>query len=105
MTGQITVWEPALAQARSEVVDIHDELAGVRSRLSRRAADLVADGWQGPAAGQYARAWDDWEQASGDVLGALLALSTAMAVAYAELVAADTSVAAAASRLSARLGG
>ncbi|MGC4110882.1 MAG: WXG100 family type VII secretion target [Nocardioides sp.] len=105
MTGQIAVEGAAFERARREVVDTHEELERERARLVREAAELLDDGWQGPAATQYARAWAEWEVGADRVVDALGRLSSAMAAARVELALADTSAAAGSARLLARLGG
>ncbi|HEX3930885.1 MAG TPA: WXG100 family type VII secretion target [Nocardioides sp.] len=103
--GRLAIDEPAFERARRDVVEAHDAVERGRRALSGQARELFADGWRGPAAREYARAWEEWESGAGQMVGALLALSTAMAVAGAELVGADSAVAAQSGRLHARLDG
>jgi uncharacterized protein YukE len=95
--------DPVFERARRQVVEAHDELERGRRALSSQARELFADGWRGPAAGEYARAWAQWESGAGQLIGALPSLAAAMGAARVELVDADSAVAAQSSRLRARL--
>ena len=79
-----------------------DGLRRGATTLARGAGDLFG-GWRGVAAGQYARAWQEWEEGVDRVLLALLSLTGAMDVARAGLAASDEEAAGRASRLGGRL--
>jgi uncharacterized protein YukE len=101
---QIEWQRPAFEQARRDVMDTHDALRRTRATLARETAELFVGGWSGPAAGQYERAWSEWEHGVESVLGSLLGLVEAMDDATDRLVGADWSVAGQAGQLSRRLG-
>jgi uncharacterized protein YukE len=103
VTVQIDLQHSAFERARREVMEAHDGLRRGRDSLSRRAEGLLSGGWTGVAAGQYARAWSEWEHGAERVLGSLLHLSAAMETARARLSASDAEASARASYLEVRL--
>jgi uncharacterized protein YukE len=92
----------AFVRARQEIAASHDGLRRGAMSLCRSAGELL-EGWRGVAAGQYARAWEEWEQGTGRVLASLLDLTRAMDLARAELEASDDEAAGRAAYLRARL--
>ena len=104
MTVEIQLQEGAFAWARREVVEAHDELRRGRDALREDARELMAAGWRGVAADQYADAWTDWEEAAELVLRSLLELGEAMRVAHGGLSMSDSEAGHGVGRLVARLG-
>jgi WXG100 family type VII secretion target len=105
VTGEISLQDSAFVRARRDVVDTHDSLRHRRAGLSDEAPALVADGWRGAAADQYARAWADWEQGAELVLRSLNDLTRAMEAAHEVLSASDAEAALRAGCLRGRLEG
>lgn len=99
----IEVEDRAFAQARGDVLDVHERLARRLHGLHGVARDLLDDEWRGRAAEQYAEAWADWERGAEAMLNSLADLAVAMAGARRELTAADAVVAAGVASLRARL--
>lgn len=57
---------------------VADSSATLRAALDALAAlvtELLGGSWDGPAASQFARDWDEWEAAARAVLGALETMS------------------------------
>jgi uncharacterized protein YukE len=104
VTGEINLQDRAFDRARQDVVDSHDDLRRRRDALSQAARGLLADGWRGVAADQYAEAWDEWERGAELVLRGLVDLTAAMNVAHGELATSDAEAGLGAAYLRARLG-
>lgn len=104
MSVRIGLDGDAFGRARGEVVAAHHDLERGAASLWQGARDLLG-GWRGVAAGQYARAWAEWEDGTARVLRSLLDLSGAMEVARGRLGGSDAEAAARASYLRSRLEG
>jgi uncharacterized protein YukE len=104
VTAEINLQDDAFDRARQDVVETHDDVRRRRDALSQAARGLLADGWRGVAADQYADAWEEWERGAELVLRGLLDLTAAMNVAHGELSASDTQAGLGAAYLRARLG-
>lgn len=95
--------DQAFGRARGEVMAAHDVLRRGASSLTRSARDLLGDGWRGVAAGQVARAWDEWEEGVQDILGSLIDLVAAMDTARGGLLSSDGEAAGRATAVRVRL--
>jgi uncharacterized protein YukE len=105
VTAEINVQDHAFERVSVDLVEAHDELLRGRDALVTAAQDLVADGWRGVAADQYADAWDEWAAGADRVLRSLLDLTGAMRYAHGELSSADDDAGSTTTRLRSRLAG
>jgi WXG100 family type VII secretion target len=94
----------AAARAQVDVLRIADELRAERDRVSGRVGTLVASGWAGVAADQYAAGWDDWHEGAQALMSALGALGDLMGEVRAAIETTDQGAADASRLLAARLG-
>lgn len=73
--------EPArMAQARVNLVSIHEELSRDYTTLSTSVEGLLASGWRGPARDAYAKGWADWLEGAGSVLAGLEEMGSLLGV-------------------------
>lgn len=68
MTYDVVLAE--MAQARTEVLDLHAEVVKDYTALSKQV-EVLLDGWEGRAADSYRTAWRDWLDGALSVIDGL----------------------------------
>lgn len=103
MSTTIAVRHQALDRAVCDVYAASRLLHDSIRTAERRVAGLLAD-WQGPAAGAFATAFDEWAGAAGGCLRALDDIGTALGVTRADLLTSDAIADQGLTRIATRLG-
>jgi WXG100 family type VII secretion target len=94
----------AAVQAQSDVLGISSDLRAERDGVSRGVRALLAEGWTGVAANQYAAGWDDWCRGSEEMMRALTTIGELMGAVRDAIVETDTHAATSSTVLVSRLG-
>ncbi|MBO0728486.1 MAG: WXG100 family type VII secretion target [Acidimicrobiaceae bacterium] len=94
----------ALDRASRLIGQIREGILREQTRVDAEVDCLLAAGWTGQAAGQFAQAWHEWCLGMSEVLEALGLESAAIALTRAELEGSDAEIATAAARLDGAVG-
>jgi WXG100 family type VII secretion target len=100
----IQVDHEAFDRATRLVADIADGLRGEHDQVQGEVADLLSGSWNGEAADQFGRAWQQWCRGMDDILSGIGLQNALLGVVRADLDRTDASRQLAAQTLHARLG-
>jgi WXG100 family type VII secretion target len=100
----IQVDHEAFDRATRLVAEIADRLRGEHDRVNGEVGDLLSGSWNGEAADQFGRAWQQWCRGMDDILSGIGLQNALLGVVRADLDRTDASRRLAAQALHARLG-
>jgi WXG100 family type VII secretion target len=100
----IQIDHEAFDRATRLVAEIADGLHEEHQKVQGQVADLLTGAWQGEAADQFGRAWQQWCRGMDDILGGIGLQNALLGIVRADLDRTDSSRQLAAEALHARLG-